>query len=131
MTTLSNVGSLAINVLVSSGTRTLISNYMKIPKNQALVFNGIDVLVNGVSSYFLGKKYLDSETDVDPSKEILSILASRTISVITASLVTAYAVGSFHPGAALMLNATAGIFGIAAYYLQNTFFPADRTFIFT
>lgn len=127
MATLANAGSFAINVAISSGTRSLISNYMRIPKNQALVFNGVDMLASGISCYLYDHHNKTSQEE--DATTIYKIIRARFISVISSYLITSYAIGTIHPGTALMLNVAALILGVVFKSFEGNLYLANALII--
>lgn len=113
MSSLTDVRTFGINVASSLATRFIISNYDRLPKNQALVFNGVDMTVNAVTSY-LFSKFRDRIIPTPPSDAefIIGLFVSRAISVISAIIITSQTVGHMHIGTAIRLNVTACAIGL-------------------
>lgn len=112
-----NLLSLPINAAASSATRYIISQHAGLPKNQALVFNGVDMAVSGLVSYL----FATFKTAPNVDDDLFKLFASRVISLISTIIITNQTMGEIDLGIAFALNAVAGTVGLIALVIQWTY----------
>lgn len=119
--------SLAINILGSSASRFIVSNYSKLPKPQALKFNGIDMAINGLVSYLFDtfkKKhptysclpFIPGNTEL-----LMLIFASRFISLLATSIIADETGCKIGTNTAIILNIAACIIGLIGEAIFNDY----------
>lgn len=102
MSLLVSARSFSINLITSLATRSLISKYADLTSSQILIFNGVDMTVNAVSSYLFNKDL--KSTDALDLPIAGKLIASRAISATSGMIITYYIVGGIPLGTAVALN---------------------------
>lgn len=110
MSLLVSARSFSSNAISSLAIRSLISKYAGLNIGQTLVFNGVDMAVNAVSSY-LFNKYFTSEFESEFAP-VVKIIASRAIAVSSGIMITSLTMGNIPLGTAVALNYVSVIAGL-------------------